>query len=157
MIAIIAAAIVAAITHVASAPVFVLRFRANKRPGHFPSGKALPSPSPYITCQICSFVSMSTSVETALPRCHFPPNVLSTWRPIKRVGCFPHTGETQTQVGVGVREDCLRELLDSRCTKRCALQWRSQNCLRARAWNSSSPLNLVFVTASYFGSENGIF
>ena len=66
-------------------------------------------------------------------------------------------GEPQTQGDVGVREDCLRELLDSRCTKRCALQWRSQNCLRARAWNSPSPLNLVFVTASCFGSENGIF
>jgi hypothetical protein len=51
-------------------------------------------------------------------------------------------GETQTHVGVGVREGCLRELLDSRCTKRCALQWRSQNCLQARVRNSSSPLNL---------------
>jgi hypothetical protein len=67
-------------------------------------------------------------------------------------------GETQTQVGVDVRGDFLREfLLDSRCTKRCALQRRSQNCLQARAWISSSPLNLVFVTASCFGSENGIF
>jgi hypothetical protein len=66
-------------------------------------------------------------------------------------------GETQTQVEVGVREDCLQEFLDSRCTKRCALQWRSQNCLRARAWNLPSPLNHVFVTASCFGSENGIF
>jgi hypothetical protein len=67
------------------------------------------------------------------------------------------TGETQTQVGVGVRGDCLRELLDSRRTKRCALQWRSQSCLQARVWNSSSPSNLVFVTASCSGSENGIF
>ena len=33
----------------------------------------------------------------------------------------------RSQVGVGVREDCLRELLGSTCTKRCALQWRSQN------------------------------
>jgi hypothetical protein len=66
-------------------------------------------------------------------------------------------GETQTQPKAGVREDFLRELLDSRCTKRCALQWRSQSCLQARVWNSSSPLNLVFVTASCFGSENGIF
>jgi hypothetical protein len=67
-------------------------------------------------------------------------------------------GETQTQVGVGVREDCSRELLGSVVdTPKDALQWGSQNCLRARAWNSSSPLNLVFVTASCFGSENGIF
>ena len=65
------------------------------------------------------------------------------------------SGEPQTQGNVGVREDCLRELLDSRCTKRCALQWRCQNCLRARACNSPSPSNLVFVTASCFGSENG--
>ena len=68
-----------------------------------------------------------------------------------------HFGETQTQPSAGVRGDCLRELLDSRCTKRRALQWRSQKCLRARAWNSSSPLCLVFVTASCFGSENGVF
>jgi hypothetical protein len=66
-------------------------------------------------------------------------------------------GETQTQVGAGVREDCLRELLGSGRTKSCALQWRSQNCSQARAWNSPSPSNHVFVTASYFGSANGIF
>jgi hypothetical protein len=58
---------------------------------------------------------------------------------------------------VGVKGDCLREFLDSGCTKRCALQRRSRNCLQARVWNSSSPLNLVFVTASCFGSDNGIF
>jgi hypothetical protein len=39
------------------------------------------------------------------------------------------TGETQTQVDVGVREGCLRELLDVRCAKRRALQWRSQKLL----------------------------
>jgi hypothetical protein len=44
-----------------------------------------------------------------------------------------HRGETQTQVNVGVGEECLRELFSGRCTKRCALQWRSKNYLRARA------------------------
>jgi hypothetical protein len=69
----------------------------------------------------------------------------------------PNHGETQTQPKAGVRGGCLRELPGSRCTKRRALQWRSQNCLQARVCNLSSPLNLVFVTASCFGSENGIF
>jgi hypothetical protein len=41
MVAIIAAAVVAAITQLASSLIFVLRFRADKQPGHFPSGKVL--------------------------------------------------------------------------------------------------------------------
>ena len=42
IVAIIAAAVVAAITQLASSCIFVLGFRANERPGHFPSGKVLP-------------------------------------------------------------------------------------------------------------------
>ena len=41
MIAIIAAAVVAAIMQLAGSRIFVLRFRADKQAGHFPSGKVL--------------------------------------------------------------------------------------------------------------------
>jgi hypothetical protein len=66
------------------------------------------------------------------------------------------TGETQTQVGVGVREDYLRELLDSRCTKKCVLQLSVavSKLLTGARVEFVVPLNLVFVTASCFGSEN---
>jgi hypothetical protein len=98
-------------------------------------------------------MTMVAAVTTPATHRHFLMNINSA-NEIQREQKKQIAREICPHPGVGVRKCLLRELLDSRCTKRRALQWRSQNCSRARAWNSSLPLNLVFFTASCFGSEN---